>query len=317
VVALAAGLLPHLLGFVLPVAFLAGTVMGLGRLAEHREVIALVAAGVSPARLLRFPLAIAAALAALALGLAGWVEPAASALVRERVTRIVERKLANDVRAGVFYDQLPGYVLYAERVGGGRWGNVLIQDLGSSGTPALALAASGHLEPAGGGDMRLVLEDGELHALAPASGEYVAAAFDRATSAFRVGNALERNGLARNARGATLAHAPAQAREERARGDEAGARRTEARFHRRIAEALAFVPFALLAVPLGAARRRRAFSLGAAVLAVVLHYVLLRSGEVLAQGGALPPWLALELPTVVLSAAGLALVALQARRGTA
>ena len=51
------------------------------------------------------------------------------------------------------------------------------------------------------------------------------------------------------------------------------------------------------------------------VLAVIAQYLLMRSGEVMAQHGTLPAWLALQLPTVVLSVVALALIAVQARRG--
>lgn len=102
----------------------------------------------------------------------------------------------------------------------------------------------------------------------------------------------------------------------RERGDDAEVRRFQGYFHRRIAQPLAVLPFALLALPLGASRRSgRAFAVGATILAVVAQYVLMRGGEVLAQKGALAPVLALQIPTVVLSVVGAALVWLQARRG--
>ena len=62
--AVVAALLPHLLGFILPIAFLPGAAVGVRRLAEDREVVALSAAGVSPARLVRVPLALAGVTAA-------------------------------------------------------------------------------------------------------------------------------------------------------------------------------------------------------------------------------------------------------------
>jgi lipopolysaccharide export system permease protein len=313
VVALA--LTPHLLGFVLPIAFLLGAVIGLGRLAEDREIIALGAAGVSPLRLYRMPIAIALATAVLALALAQYVEPAAFALVRDRVARIVKRKLTNDVRAGVFYDRIPGYTLYAERVRLGRWENVLISDETNPASPVLALATTGGLEPAGtGSEMVLVLRGGELHSGEPAAREYLTAGFDRAEAVIRVTEALD-SGLSRSARGASFAELPARERDQRARGDVVEALRTEAFYHRRIAQALAVLPFALLAVPLGSSRRLgRALALSAMILAVVVHYLLLRFGEVLAQRAVLPAWLVLQTPTVVLSAVALVLALLQARR---
>jgi lipopolysaccharide export system permease protein len=313
VVALA--LTPHLLGFVLPIAFLLGAVIGLSRLAEDREVIAIGAAGVSPLRLYRMPIAVAALTSVVALALAQYVEPAAFALVRERVTRIVKRKLTNDVRPGVFYDQIPGYTLYAEKVSGKGWQNVLISDQTNPASPVLALARRGALDPAGlGGEMNLLLDRGELHSGSLTSTDYLTAQFDHAEAVIRTGDAIN-SGLSRSARGAVFADLPQRARDERARGDLSEARRTEALYHRRIAQALSVLPFALLAVPLGASRRLgRGRALAAMILVVVVHYLLLRAGEVLAQRGVGPAWLLLQLPTIVLSLLALGLVVVQARR---
>src|SRR5512142_3181070 len=57
-------LLPYFVGFVRPVAFLLGVVLGVSRLAADREVVAMGAAGLSPLRLLRVPLALSLFVAA-------------------------------------------------------------------------------------------------------------------------------------------------------------------------------------------------------------------------------------------------------------
>jgi lipopolysaccharide export system permease protein len=311
-------LLPQMLGYVLPIAFLLGAVLGVGRLAEDREVVALSAAGVSPARLVRVPLALGILVAAVGLWLSLSLEPAALAAARERFNDIVKRNVTSDVRPGTFYDQIPGYTLYAERVRGGRWENVLISDHSNPSAPVLALARSGGLEPVGAGEeMQLVLGTGELHREQAGSDEYAAAEFRRAAMVIGLGTALtDRNALARSVREMSASAMEARIREARARGDVEEAWRFEGYLHRRLAQPLAMIPFALLAVPLGAARRLgRAFAVAATLLAVVAHYVLLRGGEVLAQRGALPAALALQLPTIVLSALALVFIALQARRG--
>ncbi len=103
---------------------------------------------------------------------------------------------------------------------------------------------------------------------------------------------------------------------ERAKGDLATARKFEGYKHRRYAQPLAILAFAFLAVPLGAARKvGRTFALAATVGAMITQYILMKSGETLAQNGALPAWLALQLPTILLSALGVVLIVLQARRG--
>lgn len=318
VAAVVVAMMPHFLGYVLPIAFLLGAVIGVGRLAEDREVIALGAAGISPARLVRVPLLLGVGTAAAGLWLSLSVEPAGLAAARIRLNEIVKRNVTNDVRPGIFYEQIPGYTLYAERVHDGRWDNVLISDRSDPEAPVLALAREGRLEPVGAGqEMRLVLGGGELHREDASTDDYVTAAFRRAEVVVGLGTALtDRNRLARSAKELTVAATEERIRLALEKGDAAEARRFQGYLHRRLAQPLAVIPFALLALPLGASRRSgRAFSLVATILAVVAQYVLMRGGEVLAQKGALPAALALQIPTVVLSAVALLLVAAQARRG--
>jgi lipopolysaccharide export system permease protein len=289
-----------------------------GRLAEDREVMALAAAGVPPSRLVRVPLALGIVAGALGLWLSLSLEPAGLAAARARINDVVKRNVTNDVRAGTFYDQIPGYTLYAERVRKGGWEHVLISDRSDPSSPVLALAGAGRLEPVGSGqEMQLVLERGELHREDADSDEYVTAEFRSAELVVGLGTALtDKSALLRGVREMTAGQMRERIREARARGDEAEARKFEGYLHRRLAQPLAVLPFALLALPLGASRRiGRGFAVGATLLAVVAHYVLLRGGEVLAQKGLLPAALALQLPTVVLSLVALALIAQQARRG--
>jgi lipopolysaccharide export system permease protein len=318
VAAIIVALLPNVLGYVLPIAFLLGAVIGVGRLAEDREVIALGAAGISPARLVRVPVALGALAAAAGLWLSMSLEPAGFAAARSRLNEVVKRNVTNDVRPGTFYDQIPGYTLYAERARGGSWENVLISDRSNPAAPVLALAGKGRLEPVGAGqEMQLVLDAGELHREQADTDEYVAAEFGHAEVVIGLGTALtDRNSLARTAKEMTMEGFEARIAAERAKGDLAQAWRYEGYKHRRIAQPLAMLPFALLAVPLGASRRvGRAFAMAATVAAVIAQYLLMRTGEVMAQKGVLPAWLSLQIPTIVLSLLAAALIVLQARRG--
>jgi lipopolysaccharide export system permease protein len=310
-------LLPHFLGFVLPIAFLLGAVLGVARLAEDREVVALGAAGVSPLRLVRVPLALALVAGALGVANALWVEPFTLAVGRLRLNEIIKKNVQSDVRAGTFFDRIPGFTLYAEKVEGGGWSNVLLHDRSTPETPVLALASRGRLEPVGAGEeMRLVLEAGELHREDVATDDYVVAGFATGTLSLGLGTALtDRNALRAGSNEVPLADAIEAARPGPGRRPE-DVRRAAAGLQRRISAPLSVVPFALLAVALGASRRAgRAFGVGATILAVLAHYLLLRAAEVLASRGALPAVLALQLPTIVLGAVGVALLAGLARRG--
>lgn len=316
-VARVVGLLtPHFLGFILPVAFLLGAVVGVGRLAEDREIVALGATGLSPARLVRVPLLLGAAVAGLALWLALDVEPAALRSARLLLNEIIKKNVTNDVKPGTFYDDIPGYTLYAEGVRGSRWTNVLISDRSDPGAPLLALARRGRFAPSpAGAAMLLELEGGELHREEVGSEDYALVAFDRAAVEVGIRQTLgDRNRLAGASREFT-ARELLQLAEEAPDGPKRW--RWLGYLHRKVSQALSMIPFALLAVPLAAVRRGgRAFGVGATLAVVLVHYLLLRGGEVLAQRGALPAAVALQLPTLVLSLAGIAAVVALSRRGT-
>lgn len=313
-------LLPYFVGFVLPVAFLLGVVLGVARLAADREVVAMAAAGLSPLRLLRVPFALSLVTAALGLWIALVLEPAGMRAVRALMNDIVKRNVSSEVRPGTFYDKIPGYTLYVERAEAGGWAHVLIDDRSNPDAPVLALAGHGRLEPVGPAqDMRLVLSDGELHREAVSSEDYAVAAFGRGEMLVGLGRGAAEgaSGLGRNAREVTLAETREMVAAAYAAGKPDQAWRIEGNLHRKIASALVVIAFALLGVPLGASPRAgKAFGAGATLLVMVAHYVLLRAGQQLVQKGLAPAWLGLELGNAVVGGVGLLLLWRLARRGT-
>lgn len=310
-------LLPHFLGYVMPVSFLLGGILGTGRLADDREIMAIGAAGVSPVRLVRVPVVIGLALAGLGTWLSLEVEPAGLREAQLRFNELIKQNVTANVRAGTFFEEIPQFTVYAEQVGPDGWTNVLISDRTDPAAPMLALARRGRLEPVGAGEeMRLVLEAGELHREEAQAEEYVLAAFRRAAVSLGLGTAItDKNVLSGSTKALSSAELAERARPAPGRPEPARLA-AEVALHRRLASPLAVLGFALMAVPIAAMRRGgRAAGIGAAVAGVLAHYLLLRGGEVLAERGVLPPALALQLSTVVLVAVGLGLCWLLARRG--
>ena len=310
-------LVPNVLAYVIPIAFLLGAIVGVGRLAGDREVVALSAAGISPARLVRVPLALSLIVAAAGLWLALEVEPMGLRTARLTMNDIVMRSITLGVRGGTFYDQIPGYTLYVAEARDGQWENVLVHDMSDPAAAVLAVAKRGRLEPAGQReDMRLVLEAGELHREQADADEYVVAEFARGELVLGVGTTVTESNRVISPREQTLAGYADRIADARRRGDAVDARRWEGNLQRKIASVLVVIPFALLAVPLGAWRRGgRAFGVAATCLIVVVDYVLMRGGQVLVQRGSLPAVLGLELGNIVLVTAALGLIAVLDRRG--
>ncbi|HYG70118.1 MAG TPA: LptF/LptG family permease, partial [Anaeromyxobacteraceae bacterium] len=234
VLTVVAGLVPQFVNTILPIAFLLGAVLGVARLAEDREVIAMNAAGISPLRLVRVPLVLGVILSAVGLWLSLEVEPASLTQAREGLNTIVKKNVQNDVRPGTFYDQIPGYTLYAGKVGPGGWENVLIHDSSIPDAPVLALARRGRLEPVGAGkEMRLELQDGEVHR-EQVRGEYIVAEFDRAELVVALGRSMSDPGR----RELTVAQLLEQSKPGPGR-NERDAKRMEAFLWRKIASPLA------------------------------------------------------------------------------
>jgi lipopolysaccharide export system permease protein len=266
----------------------------------------------------RVPLLLGLAASAAALLLALAVEPRALRDARMRVNDLIRRNVTNDVKGGVFYEDLPGLTLYAESARAGSWSHVLISDRTDPAAPLLALAQRGRLEPAGAGaDLRLVLDEGEVHREELRSEEYVAAEFRRATITLGVAQTLrEQNRIGGALFELTPGEIAERARQAGAAGNREGRLRWETFLHRRIAAPLSILAFALMAVPVAATRRGgRAFGYAATILSVVTYYALMRFGEGLSQKGSLPPWLGPELGNLLFGLLGLGLSALLGRRG--
>lgn len=310
-------LLPHLVGYVMPVSFLLGAILGVGRLADDREIMAIGAAGLSPVRLVRVPLAIGLVLAAIGLWLSVHVEPAGLREAQYRFNEIIKKNVTANVRAGTFFQEIPQFTVYAEQVGPDGWGNVLISDRSDPSAPLLALARRGALVPVGlGEEMRLVLEEGEAHREEAGADEYLHATFRRAGIALGLGTAItDKNVLSGSSKAMTYEELSERARPAPGR-PEKDRLAAEVALQRRLASPLAVIAFALMAVPVAAMRRGgRAAGIGATVAGVLAHFLLLRGGEVLAEKGLLPPAVALQLSTVVLVAVGVGLCWILARRG--
>jgi LPS export ABC transporter permease LptG/LPS export ABC transporter permease LptF len=140
-------LLPQALGLSLPIAFLAGLLMGLGRMSGDREAVALLACGISPLRILRPVVLLAVAAGAANMYVLMELIPDANQAYRVRTTEVLATQSEADIEPGAFYEQFPGKVLHVrERRPGGGWNQVFIADTSQPGRPVVTMADVGYLE---------------------------------------------------------------------------------------------------------------------------------------------------------------------------
>ena len=141
-------LVPQALGLTIPMALLVGILIGLGRMSGDRESVALLACGVSPYRLLR-PIGVLAAGAAVFTGYVMIVAiPQANLAFNELAFAVVSQKVETEIRPRVFFQDFPGWVLYAREEpdqGKSGWKKLMVAHTNPSGESAVYLAESGRL----------------------------------------------------------------------------------------------------------------------------------------------------------------------------
>jgi len=325
IVLVAAYLLPILATYAVPVSFLFGVLLAIGRMASDSEVVAMRACGVGLGDLVKPVLALGV-LFSLGTGfLMIHVEPRVRQEMRVLVKTAASRGLG--LETGGFRG-LSGRVIHVRSLDAdGRLRGVVIWDGSQPTRPFTVFAEEGRLSyEAETAEVRLDLKGGDIH-MEPSAEEpdrYRRIAFERFEYEFDVSDLLAAEAARLKPRDMTmgvLLHNLDRVRNATDPSELAGLREDEPepyllQLHRRFALPFAPIVFALVAVPLGLRRVRGARSLGA-MLCVALtfgYYVLLSFGEYLGEEGVVHPALALWLPNAAFLTISIPLLR-RARRG--
>ncbi|HXV62171.1 MAG TPA: LptF/LptG family permease [Vicinamibacteria bacterium] len=160
-------LLPSVLCLTIPMGFLLGVLIALGRLAADSEIVAMRASGVSLYRLL-VPITLAAASAWLLTShLIIAVLPDSNQRVRQLIFQVMTSQAGTEIRPRVFYDRLfPNYMFLAldTPTSSDAWENVIVADLSRPETPRVTFAERGRLlVDSVKRTVTFYLEDSEVH----------------------------------------------------------------------------------------------------------------------------------------------------------
>jgi lipopolysaccharide export system permease protein len=178
---------PAVLVLAIPIGTLLGSLIAVGRLSADGEIVALQASGMGPFHLLR-PMAVHG-LVSLSAALAIYVfaQPWASYELRGLQSRVLSaRNIATEIRPRVFFDSLPGYVLFVDERPAGTplLERTLLYQAPESGAAdgeqKLIIAKHANLVPGNrAGRLKIVFKDGEAHSFRTAEPEvYRSVQFD-------------------------------------------------------------------------------------------------------------------------------------------
>lgn len=318
--------LPRLFAFTIPMALLLAVLIAIGRMGSQGELTAFRAAGVSPRRLFRPVLVLAALLTLVSLGIAHYLVPMGQMKRRALVQEIVRsRDLSRETEPGVFYRGLPGAVLYVRSVSQSAEGpvfeGVLLQRQTEESSDLIVARRGRPIFDRESGRISFLLDDGEWHMARPdRASTYSRVRFERHTLTFPPDPAIRAFTKSRFDDPGTLAggrlHAQILELAARAREvTEPGARTSAERrgrlarieWQRRWAIPFACIALAFAGFPLAMRHRRGGMfaGLSQSLVVIFLYYLILSTGQGFAEQGAWPPWLAAWLPDIVTIALGL------------
>ncbi|WP_157562480.1 LptF/LptG family permease [Hymenobacter ginkgonis] len=168
----------------LPLAVLLSSLMTYGNLGEHHELTAIKASGVALTRILRPVWIVSMLLAGAAFWFNGHIVPKANLNAYSLLWDVRQKKLALDIREGVFYNGIPGYTIKVDKkVGPNKdilMGIMIYDHTQKSGNATVMLADSGRMFMRFGGQyLGLELFRGHNYVEQPDSRDRSAASFIR------------------------------------------------------------------------------------------------------------------------------------------
>ena len=109
-------ILPTFLEMTVPMAFLLAILLGLGRMSNDQELLAMKASGVSPGQILWPMAALASVIAAATLFLTMFARPAANFALKRELYNIAKNRVGTALREKVFNDDFPKILIYVEEI---------------------------------------------------------------------------------------------------------------------------------------------------------------------------------------------------------
>lgn len=312
VVYLLVNLLPQALGVTLPMAFLIGILIALGRLSSDRETVALLACGVSLWRMLRPALIMATVVGLATMYVMIEAIPAGNKTFIQVTMSLLTQRSAQEIKPGVFYEGFPGKVLYVASVRqDGTWEKVSLATTRDQGLPTLVLADEGRLiMDREQGRVELILE-GHVSTRSPGKEAGVYDAADNGQSVRYTINPQDvfpKIDIIPGIHEMTIAELLVEQADEIKRGD--STHPTVIAIHQKFSFPVACLVMGLLGVAVGIHTRKdgkfASFALGLALIFV--YYGLMTVFESLAKGQQFPAAWARWMPNLMLGPGALAMI---------
>ena len=306
--------LPYYVSLALPMAVLLGALLGYSRLSSDNEIVALRSCGVSLQRIVRPALALGLIIATLNFVFDQTIVPEARYEAKMTLLRalkdedtlfrddnIIYPEIRDVERANGEKGRTLVRLFYADTYDGQVMNEVTILDRSDPNYTQLVQAKSARWDP----DMETwTFYDGAIYIISPDGGYRNVLAFK--SHSLPLPRAPLDITSRRDYAEMNLVQSIQQLEILKLSGRDRKIRKLEIRIHQKFALPMACLAFALFGATLGIQSQRASTSrgFGVCVLAILAYYTLMSLSDALGLSGALPPWMAGWMPTIVMLVAG-------------
>jgi len=295
---------PHMLLYIIPMASMAGVIVGFTRLTNDREILALKACGVSLKHMLPPVILIAAAIAFLTGFFSIRLIPAGALGVKQLMFQLAKEKIDKGLKAKEFTEALGDIVVYVDAIDDQQgWHGVYVSDMRGRTQPLITVAKSGHMEAEMERMMvTIILTDGTLHNNEGPDNQVIRFARYQLQISLRPPTQIGKEDVTSQSRGAMSQDQLLQAA-ARQKPDSKEAKIFLSEYHHRLILPVGCFLLSLIGLPLGlqAGPGRRAVGIPLGLAFFVLYYITLTTTRVMSEEGILPLILGMWLPNILFS----------------
>lgn len=292
--------MPYILGFILPISFLLGVLLAMGRLIADNEIIAINCAGVSRLAILK-PFLIMGVIASLLLIVINdRVVPNFHYQYRTQLSNIYSKNMSSLIEPGVFLENFENYVIYVSDSQNNKLKNVYIYETADqNGVSKVTFAKQAEFTIADE-TLRMRLEDGfkdennpknrkELYRLNFKNFFMDIPIVNKSQKVWKKPSDMSLRELKQEIKKLQM---PLE---------------LEVEFHKRISFSFSAITFIILAfgVSFKIKHREKSINFGIAFLAAGFYYLFFLAGQSLAEYGKISAPLAMWLPNAITVATGL------------
>nr|WP_321464518.1 LPS export ABC transporter permease LptF [uncultured Desulfobulbus sp.] len=293
---------PHMLLYIIPMASMAGVIVGFTRLTNDREILALKACGISLRQMLPPVILIAAAIASLTGYFSIRLIPVGELGFKQLMFQLAMEKIDKGIRAHEFTEALGDIVLYVDRIDDGNtWHGVYVSDMRGRTQPMITLAKRGRME-ADMDNLRvtIVLEDGSLHNQEKQDNQVIRFGRYQLQIGLQLPSKVGRENLNHRSRG-TMSQAQLLQAAAKEDPNSKISKKYLSEYHHRLVLPVGCFLLSLLGLPLGlqAAPGRRAVGIPLGLGFFILYYIIYTTTGMMAEDGTLPLVLGMWMPNII------------------